>query len=189
MSYSSEVSQTFSTVISFHFTVAACLPLYTCVSLNPCTSNSCHVLLTVLSQDTLSSGRADSPDILLQTQNSEPHPSARAPVLSPFSCCTSHLAAPECTYPHYGQCLFPLSAQRSSEQGGERASHSDFSPDLACSAGRCISRLQGPPTWRGTLRISQLQARLQLEFAINFRMLSCGEQGFVRSRIVLYSYC
>lgn len=112
MSYSSEVSQTFPTVISSHFTVAACLPLYTCVSLNPCTSNSCHVLLTVLSQDTLSCGRADSPDILLQTQSSSPE--LRTPscsksscALFPFSCCTSHLAAPECTYPHCGQCLFP----------------------------------------------------------------------------------
>ena len=136
--------------------------IYTCIpkSLH---FNSCHIMLLIFSQNTQSSSRADSPEILSQTQSSfrKLHPILQPELLSSlpllfFHPILLHLSAlPSSSVPT--ACTKILSVRKKSLS-------QQFLPLLpwpSLQAGSCISRHQWPPALWSTLRISHLQMSLQ----------------------------
>ena len=180
---SSEVSQAFYTVISLHFAVVACLPsrpLYTCVSPSPGTCNSCHNVLPVLLK--ILRVPAKPTALILSLPVSALLPKTPHPILQQDVLCSLPLLL--FLHPnllHFSALSWlPLSAQRSCQQ--EEPLIAISSPAQPVVADALVDIRDSAR--RGTSRISQRRASLQLESAINCEMHFHRERSFGRSRIV-----
>lgn len=186
-----KVSLTFYIVISFHFTVVACLLLYTHVSPNPCTSTPvilcCLFSVKILRVPAELTAPKFSPKPNPPLENCTPSCNQSCWALS----LSSSFIPSCCTWVHFPHHQFPLPAQRSS-QWGKRASLSNFSPFSPGLAYRQAAALVGIRDLQHCeARWGYLIFRWVFSKSLQSitRCIPNREQGFVRSRAASHSYC